>query len=134
MKPNLALAFVLVVLVCHAFGQSIQLQGSQLALPEGNVIGAAFDHDRLFIQQSVLRAEGPKVRSERQILSWSVSSNTVVKTRTLTGSESVLPGNRCGNVQVDANLQRIFVCSSDSTLATLDSMSLQTMGSINCKR
>jgi hypothetical protein len=102
-------------------------------LPEGNVIGAAFDHGLLFIQQSVLLADGPKIRSERQILSWNMSSNSVLKTRTLAGSGSTLLGDRCGRVQMDTNLHRILVCSSDSTLAMLDPVSLLTIAFVPCK-
>lgn len=133
MRRNLFLVPLYVLLACHAGAQIIQLPSSQLALPKGNVIGAAFDHDLLFIQQTVLHADGPKIRSERQILSWNMSGNSVLKTETLESSGSTLLGDRCGRVQMDMNLHRIVVCSSDSTLAMLDPVSLLTIASVSCK-
>ncbi|HYK35193.1 hypothetical protein [Alloacidobacterium sp.] len=134
MRTKLFPALLYVLLACRMDAQVIQLPSSQLSLPEGNVVGAAFDHDLLFIQQSILHADGPRVSSERQILSWDVSSNSALKTRTLEDNgPSSLTGDRCGRVQVDTDLHRVFICSSDTALAVLDPVTLLTIALVPIK-
>jgi hypothetical protein len=52
-------------------GQKIEVRGSKVTLPEGNVLGAAFYEDKgmFFVQQSVLSTEngGMVIRSHRQL-------------------------------------------------------------------
>jgi hypothetical protein len=108
--------------------QTIKLQGTEIVLPKGNTLGAAYAGDSLFIQQSVLRADGPQVTSQRQITTWNITNNTVMNTRTI--SSLPMAGNRCGRVQVDRLLKRVLVCEGDNALAMLDPVTLETLAFI----
>jgi hypothetical protein len=113
-------------------GEPIQLQGSKIVLPEGNTIGAAISDKLIFIQQSVFHADGPAVRVSRRLLSWSVTTNSVVKERMLGADESVPAADDCGRIEAIDGGRHILVCANYETLVILDGDSLARVSSIHC--
>lgn len=132
MKQLLAVLTFLVILG-HAEGQTIQLKGSQLSLPAGNVIGAAFNHDQLILQQSVLTAQGGTIRSQRRLLLIDAKSGTIIKTAMLPATNGSLVGNHCGDVAADPDLISVYVCSSAGTISVLNVETLRPRISIDCE-
>ena len=118
--------------LCHATGQSVQLQGFTITFPEGHVIGAAFHGDIIFIQQSVLRAAGSNLLSSRRVVSWNVKTNLLLKERTLDGTQSVPGAEKCGRIEVDTQIHGVVICEDPETLAVLNEDSLKSTWKIHC--
>jgi len=125
--------WVFLALFGHAGGETLQLKGTQLNLPTGNVIGAAFDRDQLILQQSVLSAQGGTIRSQRRLLLIDMKSGSVITTAMLPGTNGSLVGNHCGDVAADPDLIRVYVCSSAGTISVLNAETLQPIIPIDCE-
>jgi hypothetical protein len=114
------------------FGQGLQLQGSKVVFPQGNVIGAAVSDKEIFIEQSVFHSDGPVVRVSRRLLSWSLTTNSVLKEIMLGAGESTLVADDCGRVEALEEGERILVCENYATLAVLNGDSLMPVSTIHC--
>jgi hypothetical protein len=113
-------------------GQRLQLQGSRVVFPEGNVIGAAVSNNEIFIQQSVFRPNGSIISVSRRLLSWSLTTNSVLKEIMLGVGESTLVADDCGRVEALEDGERILVCENYATLAILHGDSLMPVSTIHC--
>ncbi len=110
----------------------MDVSGSKIALPEGNVLGAAFYEDNgiFFVQQSVLSTEngGLLIRSHRQLSSWSIKHRSIITKRVFDENPQGASAYPCGRVETSAKLHRVFLCSAGSHVEVLDPDSLSTIG------
>ena len=132
MRQLLAI-WVFLAVLGQAAGKIPQLKGCELKLPPGNVIGAAFNHGQLVLQQSVLTTQGGAVRSQRRLLLIDVKSGSIVTTAMVPATNGSLVGNHCGDVAADPDLSRVYVCSSASSISVLNAETLQPSISIDCE-
>jgi hypothetical protein len=98
--------------------KSMEVDGSKVALPDGNVLGAAFYESggMFFVQQNVLSAPGNGliIHSRRRMSSWSLASKSIVTKREFEESPLGASAPPCGRVEVSAKVRRVFICSSNS--------------------
>jgi hypothetical protein len=113
--------------------QSMEVSGSRISLPDGNILGAAFYEGKgmFFVQQSVLSTEngGLVIRSHRQLSSWNIESRSMITRRVFdeTPQGAAFP---CGRVETSATLHRVLVCSAGSHLEIMDPDNLATVGTM----
>jgi hypothetical protein len=112
--------------------QNVEVSGSKIALPEGNVLGAAFYEDKgmFFVQQSVLSTEvGVRgIRFHRQLSSWDIKSRSMISTRSFDKAPEGASVYPCGRVETSAKLDRVFLCSAGTRVEVLDPDGLSTVG------
>lgn len=131
MKLALGVALFCSFSFVSAIGQPLVLQGSKVVFPQGNVIGAALSDSRIFVQQSVFHSDGPTVRVSRRLLSWSVTTNSILKETTIGAGETTLVGDDCGKVEVTEEGQHILVCENYETLTILSADDLRPVSAIH---
>src|SRR3982074_3556672 len=89
-----------------AEARKMEVLGSKVALPEGNVVGAAFYEEKgLFVvQQIVLSTEnsGLTLRSRRQLSSWSLQSRSMTTKRDFDMTPRGRSAYACGRVEASA--------------------------------
>jgi hypothetical protein len=128
-----------VVLLCltawlHMGAQGMEVIGSRVLLPDGNVIGAAFYEDKgmFFVQQSVLSTEngGLVIRSHRQLSSWNLKSRSMLTKKVFDETPQGASAFPCGRVETSATLHRVLVCSAGSHLEIIDPDNLGTVGTM----
>lgn len=114
--------------------QSIELSGSKLVLPDGNVLGVAFrpQEDTFFVQQLVLSTgEGGRgVLSSRLLSSWNWKTRTMLTKRVLDPSPRHFDRSPCARIEVSVKTKKILLCSPETYLEVLDPDSLNTVGKI----
>jgi hypothetical protein len=112
--------------------QSMELSGTKVSLPDGNVLGAAFYEDRemFFVQQSVLSTEngGLVIRFHRQLSSWSLKNRSMITKRAFDEAPQGASAYPCGRVETSAKLRRVVLCSAESYLEVIDPDNLNTIG------
>jgi len=120
------------VSLCSAIGQPLRLQGSKIVFPTGQVIGAALSESLIFVQESVFHPDGPIIHVSRRVLAWNLTTNSVMKEKTLGTGDSVLVGNDCATVEaIDAG-RHIMVCENYETLVILDGQTLDPVSRVHC--
>src|SRR5665213_222385 len=128
-----------VVLLCltaclRMEAQSMEVSGSRVPLPDGNVLGAAFYESKgmFFVQQSVLSTEngGLLIRSHRQLSSWNLENRSMIKKRVFDETPQGASAFPCGRVETSATLHRVVVCSAGSHLEVMDPDNLATVGTM----
>lgn len=86
----------------------MEVTGSRVPLPDGNVLGAAFYEGKgmFFVQQSVLSTEngGLVIRSHRQLSSWNVENRSMVTRRVFDEALQGASAFPCGRVEKSATL------------------------------
>ncbi|MGA7219444.1 MAG: hypothetical protein WBX38_14070 [Candidatus Sulfotelmatobacter sp.] len=114
--------------------QGIELSGSKLLLPDGNVLGVAFrpQEDTFFVQQLVLSTgEGGRgVLSSRLLSSWNWKTHTMLTKRVLDPSPLHLDSSPCARIEVSAKTNKILLCSPETHLEVTDPDSLNIVGKI----
>ena len=118
-----------------AIAQSLSVTGDKISLPDGDVIGAAFDEgaDTFIVQQSVMSTEngGLVFRSHRLLTSWSVKSHLQLTKREFPLSPVGSSTHPCGRVDVVvASLGRVYLCSAETRLEVLDAKDLNEIGGV----
>ena len=118
-----------------AIAQSLSVTGDKISLPDGDVIGAAFDEgaDTFIVQQSVMSTEngGLVFRSHRLLTSWSVKSHLQLTKREFPLSPVGSSTHPCGRVDVVvASLGRVYLCSAETRLEVLDAKDLSEIGGV----
>lgn len=112
----------------------MKISGSKIALPKGNVLGAAFYEAKgiFFVQQNVLSTEkgGLIIRSRRQLSSWSLKSHSMITKRVFDEAPAGTPAYPCGRVEISAKLHRVFICSAGSDIEVIDPGNLSTVGTL----
>jgi hypothetical protein len=130
---------LLTVLFLCAFGlsaiaQSLSVRGDKISLPDGDVIGAAFDDDAstFIVQQTVISTEngGLAFRSHRLLTSWSAKSHLQLTKREFPLSPLGSSTHPCGRVDVVASLGRVYLCSAETRLEVLDAKDLNEIGGV----
>lgn len=125
---------LLTLLLCCSLGlsaaaQTLSVTGDKISLPDGDVIGAAFDADAstFVVQQSVISTEngGLVFRSHRLLTSWSITSHQQVSKREFPLSSAGSSTHPCGRVDVVSSLGRVYLCSSETRLDVLDAKTLR---------
>jgi len=131
--------FLSVTLLCticwfDVKAQDLKVSGSQLSLPEGNVLGAAFDESagKLIVQQDVLTTEnqGLVIRAHRELSSWDLKTGSVITTQALDDNQGERSAYPCGRVETSAKLRRALICSAGSYLELIDTDNLHIVGKI----
>jgi hypothetical protein len=132
MSKGICVIFFCTAVWCPLAAQNVDAVGTKIALPEGNVLGAAFYEDKgmFFVQQSVLSTEAGVrgIRFHRQLSSWDLKSRSMISIKAFDKApegSSVYP---CGRVDMSAKLRRVFLCSAGSHIEALDPDSLSTIG------
>jgi hypothetical protein len=114
--------------------QNVEVSGSRIALPEGNVLGAAFYDDKgvFFVQQSVLSTEvGVRgIRFHRQLSSWDTKNRSTISTRSFDKAPDGASVYPCGRVETSAKLHRVFLCSAGTHVEVLNPDNLNTVGTM----
>jgi hypothetical protein len=114
--------------------QSMELSGSKVTLPEGNVLGVAFHEqtERFFVQQLVLTTgEGGRgVLSSRQLSSWSLKNRSMSAKRMLDPNPRHLDTYPRGRIEVSSKSNKLLLCSAETYMEVLDPDSLNTVGKI----
>lgn len=134
-KMNKTVCIVLCLATCLRTGaQSMEVSGSKVSLPEGNVLGAAFYEDKgiFFVQQSVLSAEngGLVIRSHRQLSSWNLKNLSMITRRVFDETPHGASAYPCGRVEISAKVHRVFLCSAGSHMEVIDPDTLGTLGTV----
>jgi hypothetical protein len=105
---RIALRIILLISVgwLPAMAQHIEVSGSKIDLPAGNVIGAAFYEEKgtFFVQQSVLSTEngGLVIRSHRQLSAWDIKSHSMITKKVF---DETPQGHQCTRVAVSKCLR-----------------------------
>jgi hypothetical protein len=114
--------------------ESIELSGSKIALPEGDVLGEAFyeARDMFFVQQLVLSTGegGRTILSSRQLSSWSLNGRSMLIKKVLDPNPRRVDIRPCGRVEVSVKTNRILLCSPEAYLEVVDPDTLNTVGKI----
>jgi hypothetical protein len=117
-----------------AIGQSLSVTGDKISLPDGDVIGAAFDDgaSTFIVQQSVISTEngGLVFRSHRLLTSRSIKSHLQLTKREFPLSPVGSSTHPCGRVDVVASLGRVYLCSAETHLEVLDAKDLHEIGGV----
>lgn len=112
----------------------MEVSGSRVLLPDGNVLGAAFyeGKEMFFVQQSVLSTEngGLVIRSHRQLSSWNLENRSMIAKRVFDEAPQGASAYPCGRVEISAKLHRVFLCSAGSHVEVLDPDNLNTIGTM----
>jgi hypothetical protein len=134
---KLKICFCFLILLCvrtSLEAQEPKVAGVKLPLPEGNVIGAAFDeqHETIIVQQSKLSSDdgGLKIRSRRQLSIWSVKNRSQLQARLFDLSSPNSSAFPCGRVQVSTTLGRILLCSASTSIEVLSRDDLTSLTEI----
>jgi hypothetical protein len=111
-----------------AAAQTLSVTAEKISLPDGDVIGAAFNADAgiFVVQQSVISTEngGLVFRSHRLLTSWSIANHLQVIKQEFPLSSAGSSTHPCGRVDVVSSLGRLYICSSETHLDVLDSKTL----------
>jgi len=114
--------------------QSMEVTGSKVPLPEGNVLGAAFYEDKgvFFVQQNLLSTEngGLVIRSHRQLSSWSLKDHSIITRRVFAEAPQGASAYPCGRVEASAKSHQILICSAEAYLEIIDPDNLSTVGTM----
>jgi hypothetical protein len=117
--------------------QNIELSGYKVALPEGNVLGVAFDEPKhmFFVQLLVLSTgqDGRTILSGRQVSSWDYKTHMMSGKRMLDTNPRHLDSYLCGRVEVWVKADKVLLCSPEGHLEVLDGRTLNTVGKIAYK-
>lgn len=117
-----------------AIGQSLSVTGNKISLPDGDVIGAAFDDgaSTFVVQQSVISTEngGLVFRSHRLLTSWSIKSHLQLTRREFPLNPVGSSTHPCGRVDIVASLGRVYLCSAETRLEVLDAKDLHEIGGV----
>jgi hypothetical protein len=112
----------------------MDVSGSRVPLPEGNVLGAAFyvDKGMFIVQQNVLSTEngGLVIRSHRQLSSWNLKNRSMITRRVFDEAPQEASAYPCGRVETSARMHRVFLCSAGSYLEVIDPDTLGTVGTV----
>jgi len=115
-------------------GQSMEIIGSRVQLPDGYVSGAAFYEDKgmFFVQQFARSTENAGLgnRFHRLLSSWNIESHSLITKRVtdeIPGDASI---DHCGRVQISTTTHRVYICSTESYLEMMDPDSLETVGTM----
>ena len=131
--------FICIVALCSGYwsrtqAESLELIGSKIALPEGNVLGAAFYEGKgvFFVQQSVMStgSNGRGIRFHLQLSSWNLKSHGKVATRVFPEAPPGASPYPCGRIETSARLQRAFICSAGNYVELVDPDNLSTVGTM----
>jgi hypothetical protein len=126
--------FYVVLLLFNGRLQAMELRSSRLALPEGNVVGAAF-YDRsetLFVQQDVysLGEGGRGLTPHRLVSVWNLKNESMLTKRVLDASPRDAKAHPCMRIEAPARVDKIFVCGMGASLEVLEPDTLKTVGTI----
>jgi hypothetical protein len=134
MRKALCAFLLLAVGVLRMPAQNVELSGSKLALPDGNVLGVAFHpkEDTFFVQQLVLTTgEGGRgLFSSRLFSSWSWKTHAMLTKRVLDSSPQHRDSYPCAHVEVSVKANKVLLCSPGTYLEVLDPDTLNTAGKI----
>lgn len=118
----------------HAETQSLEVLGSIVPLPHGDVLGAAFYEDKgvFFVQQMIPSTEdaGLVRGSRRQLSSWSLKNRSMIQTRVFDQDPRGAREYPCGRVEPSVKMNRILLCSPRTHLEIIDPDSLATVGTL----
>lgn len=131
-RPILAIAVCFLLAACSAAGQSLRLSGSRVVFPDGDVLDAAFLNGQIFVQEAVLRSDGPNVVSARRVLAWNPRTRSVVAESSLGDARWAVAINDCGRVAAESAIGRILVCGDSRTLISLSAETLGRVSEIRC--
>jgi len=120
----ISIIFFCLTCLVNLNAQNLEVFRSKIALPEGDVIGAAFYEGMgsFFVHQYVLTPV-PSIlefRTHRQLSSWDIKNQSIITKRVFDDNRpktQVLP---CGRVETSAKMRRVFICSADSYIELLD--------------
>ncbi len=113
----------------HVAGQNLQVEGSKVKLPDGNVIGATFYEDKgmFFVQQ--IQFTGSR-RLIRQLSSWSIENRSMIAKRVIDAIPRDVRIFPPGHIEVSTITHRAYLCSAESHLEMIDPDSLQVVGTL----
>jgi hypothetical protein len=121
----------------HVAAQEMVVSGSKIALPEGNVIGAAFYEQKgaFFVQQVELLTEngGLVIRLRPQLSSWGIKSRSMLTKREFDLTPLGYSEYPCGRVEVSTKSNQILTCSAQTYIEILDPDNLSSVGRIAFK-
>jgi hypothetical protein len=132
MIKTIGILFLCLTCSLHMKAQNMEVRGSKIALPEGNVLGAAFYEEKgmFFVQQVLLSTAngGMVIRSHRQLSSWSLRNHSIITKRVFDESPMGASAYPCGRVETSSKLHRVFLCSAGFHIDVIDPDSLSTVG------
>lgn len=134
MRRILLLLLLLSGICLRTVAQGLEVIGSQIAMPEGHIIGATFYEEKgiFLIQQGVpsLENNNPTTRWHRQLSSWGLKSQLMVTKRVFDMFPRGTSGCPSGRVDVSTKSHQILICIDAAYLDILDPESLSTVGRI----
>jgi len=134
MEKIIYICFLLSIAWLRMQGQSLQVSGSRVQLPDGYVSGAAFYEDKgmFFVQQFAPSTENAGLgnRYHRQLSSWNIASHAMITKRVIDEIPGDASIDHCGRVQISTTSHRVYICSTESYLEMMDPDSLETVGTM----
>jgi hypothetical protein len=134
MKKIIYICCLLSIVWLRMQGQRLQVQGSRVELPPGDVLGAAFYEDKgmFVIQQYVRSAEngGLLNRYHRQLSSWNIESHSMITKRVIDAVPRDVRIFPPGHIEASTITHRVYLCSAESHLEIMDPDSLETVGTM----
>jgi hypothetical protein len=113
-------------------GQDLQVRGSEVQLPPGDILGSAFYEDMgmFFVQQDFRPTDngGLILRSHRQLSSWNIESHAMITKRVI--DEIPFGAFPCGRIQISTTSHLVYLCSAESHLEILAPDTLETVGTM----